>query len=116
MAHAGAIIAGGTGTAAEKMAAFEAVGVPVARIPSEIPSLIAGALGRRRSHGTRVKPGRAQKHAARPAKRPTRKGRKAIRIATKAAGGRGKAAVRPTRKPVPKKPAGRRVSRSRRPR
>ena len=116
MGHAGAIIAGGTGTAAEKMAAFEAVGVPVARIPSEIPSLIAGALGRRRSHGTRVKPGRAQKHAARPAKRPTRKGRKAIRIATKAAGGRGKAAVRPTRKPVPKKPAGRRVSRSRRPR
>src|SRR5206468_12751167 len=36
MGHAGAIISGGTGTAAEKMAAFEATGVPVARIPSEI--------------------------------------------------------------------------------
>ena len=49
MGHAGAIIAGGTGTAAEKMAAFEAAGIPVARIPSEIPGLVAAALDRRRS-------------------------------------------------------------------
>jgi succinyl-CoA synthetase alpha subunit len=49
MGHAGAIIAGGSGTAAEKMAAFEAAGIPVARIPSEIPGLIAEALERRRS-------------------------------------------------------------------
>ncbi|HKQ56488.1 MAG TPA: succinate--CoA ligase subunit alpha, partial [Candidatus Eisenbacteria bacterium] len=48
MGHAGAIISGGSGTAAEKMAAFQAVGVPVARIPSEIPGLIADALARRR--------------------------------------------------------------------
>ena len=48
MGHAGAIIAGGSGTAAEKMAAFEAVGVPVARIPSEIPGLVSSALERRR--------------------------------------------------------------------
>jgi succinyl-CoA synthetase alpha subunit len=48
MGHAGAIVSGGTGTAAEKMAAFEAVGVPVARIPSEIPGLISEALRRRR--------------------------------------------------------------------
>ena len=48
MGHAGAIISGGSGTAAEKMAAFAAAGVPVARIPSEIPALIAEALGRRR--------------------------------------------------------------------
>jgi succinyl-CoA synthetase alpha subunit len=48
MGHAGAIISGGSGTAADKMAAFAAVGVPVARIPSEIPGLIAEALGRRR--------------------------------------------------------------------
>ena len=49
MGHAGAIISGGTGTAAEKIAAFEAVGVPVARIPSEIPALMAEQLERRRS-------------------------------------------------------------------
>jgi succinyl-CoA synthetase alpha subunit len=110
MGHAGAIIAGGTGTAAEKMAAFEAVGVPVARIPSEIPSLTAGALGRRRSHGARVKPGRVREKVARRAKQPARKVRKAVRIATKAVGKNGKAAARRTRRPVSKKPAGRRVS------
>ena len=40
MGHAGAIISSGLGTAAEKMAAFEAVGVPVAKEPSEIPMLL----------------------------------------------------------------------------
>ena len=40
MGHAGAIVSGGTGTAAEKIAAFKEVGVPVARIPSEITSLL----------------------------------------------------------------------------
>ncbi len=40
MGHAGAIISSGSGTAAEKIAAFEAAGVPVARIPSEIPALL----------------------------------------------------------------------------
>jgi succinyl-CoA synthetase alpha subunit len=49
MGHAGAIISGGSGTAAEKMAAFQAAGVPVARIPSEIPALIAESLDRRRA-------------------------------------------------------------------
>jgi len=44
MGHAGAIIAGGSGTAAEKVAAFEAAGVPVAKIPSEIPALVRAAL------------------------------------------------------------------------
>ena len=40
MGHAGAIISSGAGTAAEKIAAFEAVGVPVAKEPSQIPGLL----------------------------------------------------------------------------
>lgn len=44
MGHAGAIISSGSGTAAEKIAAFEAIGVPVARRPVEIPQLIKERL------------------------------------------------------------------------
>ena len=40
MGHAGAIISSGSGTAAEKIAAFEAVGVPVAKESSQIPDLL----------------------------------------------------------------------------
>jgi succinyl-CoA synthetase alpha subunit len=73
MGHAGAIISGGTGTAAEKMMAFEQVGVPVARIPSEIPGLVAEAMGRRRARAGNGKPakasrnGKASKHAVKSA-------------------------------------------------
>jgi succinyl-CoA synthetase alpha subunit len=41
MGHAGAIIEGGEGTAAEKISAFEAVGVRVARHPREIAEFVA---------------------------------------------------------------------------
>ena len=64
MGHAGAIISGGSGTAADKMAAFEAAGIAVARIPSEIPGLISQALSRRRRVAPRAAPNR--KAAKRP--------------------------------------------------
>lgn len=44
MGHAGAIIEGGTGTAEEKIKAFQAVQVPVARYPVECAELIRKAL------------------------------------------------------------------------
>lgn len=45
MGHAGAIISSGSGTAEEKIKAFNAAGVPVAKEPSEIPDLIKEKLG-----------------------------------------------------------------------
>lgn len=94
MGHAGAIISGGAGTALEKMAAFQAVGVPVARIPSEIPSLIREALERRR--------GRKKAHAKAPRTTASRNG---ARPKSKAAA-KPKAKARPAAKrAVARKPA-----------
>lgn len=45
MGHAGAIIAGGKGTAAEKIAAFEEAGVKVAPTPGEMGSTLKKLLG-----------------------------------------------------------------------
>ncbi len=96
MGHAGAIISGGSGTAAEKMAAFAAAGVPVARIPSEIPALIREQLDRRRARAPRAVAGNSKSAPARraaagrngsgpgksrraakvaPARKPSRRGR-----------------------------------------
>lgn len=44
MGHAGAIISGGAGTAAEKMVALEAAGVRVADRPGAVPNLVREAL------------------------------------------------------------------------
>jgi succinyl-CoA synthetase alpha subunit len=44
MGHAGAIVEGGTGTAADKIQALEAVGVRVADHPEQIPELLENCL------------------------------------------------------------------------
>src|SRR5438067_9683106 len=47
MGHAGAIISGGHGTAAEKISALEAAGIRVAKSPALIGETLAEALGKR---------------------------------------------------------------------
>jgi len=44
MGHAGAIISGGSGTAAEKIAALFEAGVSIAEKPSDVPGLVRAAL------------------------------------------------------------------------
>ncbi len=77
MGHAGAIISGSSGTAAEKIAAFEQAGIAVMKRPADVVELIRsrlkgsrGAQPSRRAPktGTRAKAGRPVK-ARKPAKR-----------------------------------------------
>ena len=48
MGHAGAIISGGSGTAADKIAALRSAGVEVAESPADMGAAVKRALGRRR--------------------------------------------------------------------
>jgi succinyl-CoA synthetase alpha subunit len=81
MGHAGAIIAGGAGTAAEKIAAFRAAGVEVAETPAEVARLVSAELQ-----------ARSQRKRARTI---------SVRPATRAAAAKSRTKI--TKKPVAKK-------------
>ncbi len=116
MGHAGAIVSGGAGTAQEKMARFEGAGVPVAKVPSEIPGLLATALAKKgkraslkvvmggRGAGKKVASGR-RASAAKSARRPAPKLlKKSARPATRPA----------ARKPATKRSASKKTARAKR--
>jgi succinyl-CoA synthetase alpha subunit len=54
MGHAGAIISGGSGTAAEKVAALQKAGIPVAGSPTELPNLLKEQIKLFKSGGKAV--------------------------------------------------------------
>jgi len=65
MGHAGAIISGSSGLAADKIKALNAVGVPVADIPSQVPGLIAARM-KKNAGGKHTSPVRVKTKKAAP--------------------------------------------------
>ena len=82
MGHAGAIISGGSGTAADKVAALQKAGIPVAGSPTEIPELLKLQMAayKAKTVKTGARKAAPSKKAAKPpkkvAKKPTKKATK----------------------------------------
>jgi len=74
MGHAGAIISGGSGTAAEKVAALEKAGIPVAASPTMLPDLIKEKMAEAKKKAKKPKK-TAKKTAKKTTKKTTRTAR-----------------------------------------
>ena len=68
MGHAGAIISGSSGTAAEKLEAFRKAGIGIAKRPKDFVELLQARLGKSKSKPGKSKP-KATTKARKKAKR-----------------------------------------------
>jgi succinyl-CoA synthetase alpha subunit len=94
MGHAGAVITGGKGTAADKFAALEAARVRTVRSPAELGSAIAEELGKR---SRRAAPARARKPAVITRPAPAARAKPSRTRARKAPPVKARAAKRPAK-------------------
>lgn len=87
MGHAGAIISGSSGLAADKIAALNNAGVPVADIPSQLPILLKEkleALAKKKApKKAKKKTGKKTKKAKKAAKKAVKKAKKVVKKAKK---------------------------------
>jgi succinyl-CoA synthetase alpha subunit len=114
MGHAGAIVAGGKGTAADKYEAFERAGVRTVKSPAELGSAMNELLKKRRARAAANPPRlisavvafeedeeEVDEAPVRSAASAKAKGKAKSAPAKKKAVGKAKAAVKPTPKPAP---------------
>ena len=104
MGHAGAIVAGGMGTAAHKYAAFEAAGVRTVKSPALLGATMAELLGRRRARRA-VLAVRAAPAPARPRRAPRSTRAKARPVAPRRKAG-ARATARARSRPAARRPGG----------
>ncbi len=72
MGHAGAIISGGTGTAAEKIAAMRRAGIHVVKSPADMGAVVARVLKSPTGKGRAVSRSRKARATAKPRPKPRR--------------------------------------------